>query len=89
MLLWGAANRDPNQFDAPNEFQIDRPKGKGHLTFGKGAHFCVGASLARLEARIVLGLLLDSMEWIEAVDRGRWLSSNLVRRLERLDLAVK
>lgn len=89
LLLWGAANRDPNQFDAPNEFQIDRPKGKGHLTFGKGAHFCVGASLARLEARIVLGLLLDRTEWIEAVDRGRWLSSNLVRRLERLDLAVK
>lgn len=89
LLLWGAANRDPVQFDAPNEFRLDRPKGKGHLTFGKGAHFCVGAGLARLEARVVLGMLLDRTLWIEAVDTGPWLSSILVRRLERLELAVK
>ena len=88
LLLWGAANRDPVQFDAPDEFRLDRPTGKGHITFGKGAHFCVGAALARLEARIVLGRLLDRTSWIEAVDIGRWLPSILVRRLERLDLAV-
>ena len=49
----------------------------------KGRPFCVGASLARLEARVVLGLLLERTSWIEAADRGRWLSSILVRpRLE-------
>jgi len=88
LLLWGAANRDPVQFDTPNEFRLDRPKGKGHITFGKGAHFCVGAALARLEARIVLRLLLERTSWIEAADVGRWLPSILVRRLERLELAV-
>ncbi|MGV0848616.1 cytochrome P450 [Mycolicibacterium phlei] len=89
LLLWGAANRDPAQFDSPREFRLDRPGGKGHVTFGKGAHFCVGAALARLEARIVLGMLLDRTEWIDAVDVGKWLPSILVRRLERLELAVR
>lgn len=89
LLLWGAANRDPVQFEAPNEFRLDRPKGKGHLTFGKGPHFCVGAGLARLEARVVLGMLIERTSWIDAADTGRWLPSILVRRLERLELAVR
>lgn len=88
-LLWGAANRDPAQFESPDEFRLDRPKGKGHITFGKGAHFCVGAALARLEARLVLEMLLEQTEWIEPAAVGRWLPSILVRRLERLDLAVR
>lgn len=88
LLLWGAANRDPAYFDAPDEFRLDRPKGKSHLTFGKGVHFCVGAALARLEARIVLESVIARTEWIDAVDTGLWLPSILVRRLERLRLAV-
>ncbi len=89
LLLWGAANRDPAQFDSPDEFRLDRSSAKGHVTFGKGAHFCVGAALARLEARIVLRALLDRTDWIEAVDVGEWLPSILVRRLERLELAFR
>ncbi|MGB9304663.1 MAG: cytochrome P450 [Mycobacterium sp.] len=88
LLLWGAANRDSSHFDAPGEFRLDRAEGKGHISFGKGAHFCVGAALARLEANIVLRMLLDRTAWIEAADVGPWLPSILVRRLERLELAV-
>jgi cytochrome P450 family 144 len=88
LLMWGAANRDPAHFERPDEFRLDRPTRKGHITFGKGAHFCVGATLARLEARIVLKMLLSRTNWIEATDIGRWLPSILVRRLERLQLAV-
>ncbi|MBY0289298.1 MAG: cytochrome P450 [Mycobacteriaceae bacterium] len=88
VLLWGAANRDPSHFSDANEFRLDRPGRKGHITFGKGAHFCVGAALARLEAKIVIGQLVDRTTWIEAVDTVRWLPSLLVRRLERLELAV-
>jgi cytochrome P450 len=86
LLLWGAANRDPAQFDAPHEFRLDRPGGKGHITFGKGAHFCVGAALARLEAHIVLRAVLDRTAGIDAIEIGPWLPSILVRRREYLVL---
>lgn len=89
LLMWGAANRDPAHFDTPQEFRLDRSGSKGHITFGKGAHFCVGAALARLEAHIVLRTLLERTNWIEATDTGRWLPSILVRRLERLQLAAR
>jgi cytochrome P450 len=89
LLMWGAANRDPDHFDAPNDFRLDRTSAKDHVTFGKGVHFCVGAALARLEARIVLGMLLERTSWITAADVGEWLPSILVRRRERLQLAVR
>ncbi len=88
LLMWGAANRDPSHFDDPGQFRLDRPAGKGHLTFGKGAHFCVGAALARLEAAVVLRQLLDRTKLVQATQTGRWLPSLLVRRLDHLELAV-
>lgn len=89
LLLWGAANRDPSQFDAPDELRLDRPKTKGHMTFGKGLHFCLGAPLARLEVSTVLGLLLERTDWFEAADVGRWLPSVLARRREHLQLTLR
>lgn len=89
LLMWGAANRDPSHFEAPNEFRLDRASAKSHVSFGKGVHFCVGAALARLEAHIVLRMLLERTSWIDATDVGEWLPSILVRRRERLQLAVR
>ena len=89
LLLWGAANRDPGQFDAPEQFRLDRATGKGHMTFGRGLHFCLGAPLARLEAATVLRLLLDRTAWFEASDVGPWLPSVLARRREYLQLSVR
>jgi cytochrome P450 len=80
LLMWGAANRDPAHFDAPHQFRLDRTASKSHVTFGKGVHFCVGAALARLEAHIVLRMLLNRSAWIEANDVGDCLPSILVRR---------
>lgn len=88
LLLWGAANRDSSHFENANDFRLDRANGKAHISFGKGAHFCVGAALARMEARIVIGRLLERTTWFEAPATGRWLSSLLVRRLEHLELTV-
>ncbi len=58
MLLWGAANRDEREFVDPDRFDIDR-RNKRHLGFGVGPHFCLGASLARLEARAAFAALLE------------------------------
>ncbi|BBX46203.1 cytochrome P450 [Mycobacterium cookii] len=88
LLLWGSANRDSSHFDHPDEFRLDRRDGKGHISFGKGAHFCVGAGIARLEAMIVIGELLRRTSYFATSEPVRWLPSLLVRRLERLELAV-
>ncbi|MGC2654594.1 MAG: cytochrome P450 [Mycobacterium sp.] len=61
MLLPGASNRDPRKFDEPHEFQHDRRNVREHVAFGRGAHSCPGAPLARAEARISVNRLLDRM----------------------------
>lgn len=57
----GATNRDPRRFERPTEFVLDRPKSREHLAFGRGAHTCVGAPLARAEVRVSLERLLDRL----------------------------
>ena len=62
MLQLGAANRDPRKFDRPNELLLDRENPES-ISFGHGIHFCIGAALPRLEMRVGLSAILDTVEW--------------------------
>ena len=90
MLLWGAANRDPVQFDEPQLLDLSRPAIKGHLGFGRGIHFCLGAHLARLEARRAVECLVERTADIRlaAGHEDRYHQSLLIRRLEQVHISV-
>jgi len=71
LLVIGAANRDPRRFDGAESFDVTRHP-NAHIAFGHGIHFCVGAPLARLEARIALGLLLERWTRFERAGDEPW-----------------
>lgn len=87
MLVWASANRDGNQLDSPNAIKLDRKHPKQHTGFGRGAHFCIGAVLARLEAKLMVEHLLDAGLSLTSRD-ARYANSIFVRRLESLELAL-
>lgn len=61
----GAGNHDPDVFPHPERLDLSRPNLRDHLAFGYGRHFCVGATLARTEARLAVARLLDRFQHIE------------------------
>jgi hypothetical protein len=79
LMLFGSANRDERVFARPDVFDIDR-KPEHQVAFGRGIHFCLGAALARLEARISLGALLSRLpDWAVDVDSAVRLRSGPIR----------
>ena len=89
-LLWASANRDEAMIENPNMIDLERRYPMQHLGFGRGNHFCIGAPLARLEARIVLEELLARTRSVhlDPNDPPRYANSLFVRRLERLPLLL-
>jgi beta-dihydromenaquinone-9 omega-hydroxylase len=81
-LLWGAANRDPRQFDEPDAFVAAR--NPSHVAFGSGVHLCLGAGLARMESRAVLRELVERVARIDVVTTPRWTTNSSLRGLEEL-----
>ena len=91
LLLNGSANRDAAQFPDAERFDIDRKTG-GHLGFGFGVHFCLGASLARLEARVALETFFARCRQLEHAgdpDAVEVINSLLVRGPKTLPLAFE
>ncbi|WP_375768135.1 cytochrome P450 [Archangium gephyra] len=89
ILLMGSANRDEAYVPDAEHFHLERPQ-RGHLPFGHGAHFCLGAALTRLEARVALEALLPR---IQSLSRGpeplQWVPSIQLRGLSRLQVEVR
>jgi cytochrome P450 len=88
MMLLGAANRDPERFDNPDQFDIRRKRGM-HMTFILGPHYCLGAALARLEGRVALEEILRRWpSWDVDWDEAKLQQTSSVRGWERLPLLV-
>ena len=88
MTLLGAANRDPSAVDEPDRFDVGRSE-VPLLSFSSGIHYCLGASLARLEGRVVLEGLLDRFEtWTPLEETPPWKPRLTLRGLARLPVAL-
>lgn len=90
LLVPGSAHRDERVFDEPDEFRIGRDIGSRLLSFGSGAHFCLGAHLARMEARVALTELLTRIKGFD-VDHANAVRahSSSVRGFAHLPITVK
>ena len=89
-LLIGSANLDESVFPDADKLDITRSPNR-HLSFGLGAHYCLGAPLARLEARIAIPALLQRFERLELAvpaDQLRWRPHIGLRGVEVLPLSV-
>ncbi|MTD47766.1 cytochrome P450 [Conexibacter sp. W3-3-2] len=87
LLMFGAANRDPDHYDDPDRFVLDRNPAD-HLAFGTGIHTCLGAYLARLEARVVLERFVERVAAIEPAGPVTWTANPSVRGPARLPLTL-
>jgi cytochrome P450 len=83
MLLYHAANRDEDAFEAPDAFRIDRAPNR-HIAFGYGPHLCLGQFLAKMEMRALFAELIPRLESIELAGEPAWVQSSFVSGLKRL-----
>jgi cytochrome P450 len=84
-----AANRDPLIFDGPARLDLRRPEAKAHIAFGFGTHFCLGASLARLEGEVALRKLATRFPDMEVATEGlEWQGNALLRGLSSLSIRL-
>ena len=90
LVSLSGANRDPSRYAHPEGLDVGRDSG-GHLAFGHGIHYCVGAPLARLEAEIAFGMLLErfgSLTLAVPPEELRWRPSSLIHGLESLPVRL-
>ncbi len=88
VLHYAAANRDPEVFDHPHRFDITRDPNP-HLSFGFGAHFCLGAHLAKLETRCLLEQLVKRVDSLALAEPESYVRSSFISGIKRLPLEVR
>jgi cytochrome P450 len=83
-----AANRDPRRWgETADEVRVDRADAGQHLQFGAGAHACLGSHLARLQAEVIFGAILDRLHDLELVGEPEWSARMFIRGLNRLPVS--
>ena len=87
LLVWAAANLDPREFEEPERFDVTR-KVVRHLAFGHGVHFCLGASLARMEARVAFEELFARYPDYELAREPGWVHSRWARAHGEIELSL-
>jgi cytochrome P450 len=87
-VLLGAANRDPEVFDAPARFDVTRPNARDHLAFSAGLHYCLGAGLARLEAVVALRMLTERFPELRLAGRPVRRDLQTLRGFEHLPVRL-
>ena len=87
LLAWGAANRDPRQFDDPDVFRAERNP-TGHVAFGSGVHLCLGAQLARMEGRAMLREIVENVDRIDVLGTPTWTTNPNLRGLTEMTVRL-
>lgn len=87
LCVLGAANLDPDHWDAPKKFDITR-RAAGHLALGSGIHTCVGQNIARAEGQALLRALAERVEKFELAGEVKWRPNNAIHALDRLPLRL-
>lgn len=77
MMLFASANRDPDVFEAPDTFDINRKNARRHLGFGAGVHMCVGMHLALLEIECLVEQLIDQVSSLDLLDHDIVLNNSI------------
>jgi cytochrome P450 len=89
LTVLGAANHDPAVFDDPHALRLDRVNASRHLAFAAGIHYCLGASLARLEATVAIGRLIRRFDGIELLSEPTFRDRLTIRGVDRMELSVR
>ena len=88
VLLLGAANRDPKVFERPDVFDVARPGAGRHLAFSSGIHYCLGASLAKMEGEVALRALYDRFPDLTLVDTPHRRPTSNLRGFDQMTAAL-
>jgi len=83
----GAANHDGSMFSSPHQLQLDRANSNRHMAFSGGIHYCLGASLARLETEVMIGSLISRFKCLEIVGEPQWRDRLTIRGVSKLSLS--
>lgn len=87
-LFYPSANRDAEVFEEPDRLRLERPRNH-HVAFGSGAHYCLGAPLARMVLQAFLGLLTQKVKSIESRGAARYVASSVIGGIKHLPLALE